>query len=70
MIKRFQNLTYQNFQFFGIWSVPNAAFVCIEPWFNTADKTVETGYFKDKEGIMTLKPEQEFDCKYKIKFFQ
>jgi len=43
--------------------------VCIEPWFNTADKVIETGYFKDKEGIKTLKPNEEFNCKFSVKFF-
>ena len=43
--------------------------MCIEPWFNTADKVIETGYFKDKEGIKTLKPNEEFNCKFSVKFF-
>ena len=59
----------QIFQYFGIWSVPNASFICIEPWFNTADKVIEAENFKDKEGIITLKQNEEFDCKFSIKFF-
>lgn len=60
---------FSDFPILAIWKVPEASFICLEPWFNTADKVEETGYFKDKEGIMTLMPKEEFECKFSVKFF-
>ena len=67
--KKILEFDISNFPIVGIWTVPTAPFICIEPWFNTADKVIETGYFKDKEGIITLKPNEEFICKFSMKFF-
>ena len=67
--KKILEFDFSEFPILAIWTMPNAPFICIEPWFNTADKVIETGYFKDKEGIMSLKPNEEFKCKFSIKFF-
>lgn len=61
---------FEDFPILAIWSMPNAPFICLEPWFNYADRVEETGYFKDKEGVIKLEPEREFDCKFSIKFFK
>lgn len=60
---------FKEFPILAIWSMPGAPFICLEPWFNYADKVKETGYFKDKEGVITLNPEKEFNCKFSVKFF-
>lgn len=67
--KKILEFEFKDFPILAIWSIPNAPFMCIEPWFNYADRVEETGYFKDKEGIITLKTKEEFSCKFSIKFF-
>lgn len=67
--KKILEFSFKDFPILAIWSMPNAAFICLEPWFNYADRVEETGYFKDKEGIKSLKPNEEFDCKFSVKFF-
>lgn len=67
--KKVLEFNFGDFPILAIWSMPNAPFICLEPWFNYADRVKETGYFKDKEGVITLNPEEEFNCKFSVKFF-
>jgi len=67
--KKILEFTFEEFPILAIWSMPEAPFICLEPWFNYADRVKETGYFKDKEGVITLNPEKEFNCKFSVKFF-
>ena len=67
--KKILEFDMSDFPILAIWTIPKAQYICLEPWFNYADRVIETGYFKDKEGVQTLKPNQEFDCKFSVKFF-
>ena len=60
---------FDGFPYLGVWSKPDASFVCIEPWFNTADSVNSTGEFKDKENILRLNPGEEFNASYSVEFF-
>lgn len=60
---------FKDFPILAIWSLPDAPYICLEPWFNYADRVKETGRFKDKEGIITLKSKEEFKCEFSVKFF-
>lgn len=60
---------FKDFPYLGIWSKPGAHFICIEPWFNTADKVSSNGIFEEKEDLIELKPNQEFQTHYTVKFF-
>lgn len=60
---------FKNFQYLAIWSKPGASFVCIEPWFNTADKANSNGIFEEKEDLIELKPNQKFEASWSVKFF-
>lgn len=40
----------------GIWQIPGARYLCIEPWAGMADPTGYDGDFTDKPGMMTLTP--------------
>lgn len=59
---------FKNFPYLAIWSKKDAPFVCIEPWFNTADKVDSNGIFEEKEDLIELKPEQSFESEYSIEF--
>ena len=60
---------FTGFPYLGIWAKIGAPFVCIEPWMNTADKVNTDGKLESKENILRLKPNEEFECRYKIKFY-
>lgn len=61
---------FTGFPYLALWSKIGAPFVCIEPWFNTADKVDSSGIFEEKENILKLEPEKQFECRYKIKFYE
>lgn len=67
--RKILEFNFKDFPILAIWSMPEAPFMCLEPWFNYADKVKETGYFKDKEGIINLNANEEFNCKFSIEFF-
>ena len=60
---------FKDFPYLGIWSKPGAHFVCIEPWFNTADKVSSNGIYEEKEDLIELSPNQEFFAEYTVRFF-
>ncbi len=63
-------MNFKDFPYLGIWSKEDAPFVCIEPWFNTADTVDSNGIFEEKEDLIELKPNKEFKAEYKVKFFE
>ena len=66
--KKIVEFDFGNYPVLALWSIPGAPYICIEPWYNFADKVKETGYFKDKEGIITLEPNKEFETEFVMKF--
>lgn len=67
--KEILEFDFTGFPYLAIWSKKGAPFVCIEPWFNTADKVDSNGVFEEKEDIIELKPGKIFKCEYKVKLF-
>lgn len=68
--KKVLEFDFTGFPYLGIWSKKGAPFVCIEPWFNTADHTNSDGIFNNKKDILRLNPDERFESKFKIKFFK
>ncbi|MCI8310166.1 MAG: aldose 1-epimerase family protein [Clostridia bacterium] len=66
--KKILEFDFSGFKYLAIWSKENAPFVCIEPWMNTTDKIDSDGVFKNKEDILELDSNKEFEIEYKIKF--
>ncbi|MEI6019515.1 MAG: aldose 1-epimerase family protein [Bacteroidota bacterium] len=62
-------LNCKNWPFFGIWSKKGCGeFVCLEPWFGIADELDTSQVLEQKKGILSLDPEQTFNCAYSITF--
>lgn len=57
---------FSGFPYLGIWSKPDAPFICIEPWHGHADTQDHNGRLQDKPGIMTLAPAGTFSCRHTI----
>ena len=50
---------FTDFPHLGIWSVPGAGFVCIEPWQGHSSPVDFKGEFSDKPGIVKIAPGAE-----------
>lgn len=47
---------FEDFPHLGIWTVPGAGFVCIEPWQGHSSPVNFTGNFSEKPGAVTITP--------------
>jgi galactose mutarotase-like enzyme len=57
---------FSDFPFLGVWTKPNAPFICIEPWQGIADSVNSDGQLKNKEGIVKLQPGKLHSAQYSI----
>ncbi len=57
---------YTDFPHLGIWTVMDAPFICIEPWFGYSDTNESNGNLFEKEGIQILNSKETFDSKFTI----
>ncbi|MDO4339228.1 MAG: aldose 1-epimerase family protein [Eubacteriales bacterium] len=62
-------LSCEGFPSFGIWSVPGAPFVCLEPWMGRCDDFQFKGTLEEKEYINTLDAGGIFEKSYSIQIF-
>lgn len=60
------NIKCEGFPYVGVWTKPNAPFICLEPWYGRCDNYGFTGELKDKTGVQRLNADKEFYVKYKI----
>lgn len=65
--KPFINVKFDAFPNLGIWTKPNAKFICIEPWFGYSDTINCDGNLYKKEGILILSTNEVFETKFFIK---
>ncbi len=63
---RILSIEYKDFKNLGIWAKPGAPYVCIEPWLGIADVEGTDQNLKNKEGIVKLGAENEFNAEYTI----
>lgn len=61
-------LDFTGFKYLGIWSKKNAPFICIEPWYTTADYTDSNSILEEKKDNIKLEENEEFECSYSITF--
>jgi galactose mutarotase-like enzyme len=47
-------VSYPDAPYLGIWTKPQAAFICIEPWHGVADPEGFAGDFRTKPGVFTV----------------
>lgn len=67
--KPYLSLECEGFTHFGIWSVPGAPFVCLEPWMGRCDDHGFAGEISEKPGILKVEPSGTFQKSYRIKVF-
>lgn len=54
------SVQFDGFPYLGIWTKPNAPFLCIEPWCGLADNVLHNGLIDEKEGMNFLEPNEVF----------
>jgi galactose mutarotase-like enzyme len=59
-------VNFSDFPNLGIWTVQNAPFLCIEPWFGYSDTLTEYDDFSKKEGIQLLEKKGTFESNFSI----
>ncbi|BDB53021.1 aldose 1-epimerase family protein [Flavobacterium ammonificans] len=57
---------FQDFPSLGIWTKVGAPFICIEPWFGYSDTTKSNGNLFEKEGVIVLEANANFQAKFSI----
>ena len=57
---------FKGFPYLGIWAANDANFVCIEPWCGIADSENHTQELTEKEGIVALKINENFEQTWSI----
>lgn len=60
------SVEFKGFPYLGIWTKPNAPFLCIEPWCGLADNTNHNGNIYEKEGIQLLDNNAKFQREINI----
>ncbi|ULC58514.1 aldose 1-epimerase family protein [Flaviramulus sp. BrNp1-15] len=59
-------VSYQDFNYLGIWAKPTGNYVCIEPWLGIADSVNTNQKLIEKEGIIALQTDKTFKAAYQI----
>jgi galactose mutarotase-like enzyme len=57
---------FPDFPYLGLWAAKGADFLCIEPWQGIADSVTHDQQLPNKEGILTLQPEQAEVFQWKV----
>ena len=64
------SVNFDDFPFLGVWSKPNADFVCIEPWDGLPDFDTSTQELLKKTGIIKLTEGNVHFASYTIQVFE
>lgn len=67
--KLYIKISFSDFKHLGIWTKPNAPFLCVEPWMGYADKSNSNGKLLEKESIQTINPNEKFSCEFSIEIY-
>lgn len=57
---------FENFPYFGLWTVKDSGFICLEPWAGVADFETHNQHIKTKEGINKLQPKEKWSASWTI----
>ncbi|WP_298533605.1 aldose 1-epimerase family protein [uncultured Algibacter sp.] len=60
------SVSFNDFDYLGIWAKPNGNYICIEPWLGIADNENTNQDLTTKEGIIKLEAKNDFKASYTI----
>ncbi|KAA5535374.1 aldose 1-epimerase family protein [Paenimyroides baculatum] len=64
--KNILSFEFENFPYFGIWTMKDSGFICLEPWAGVADFDSHDQQLENKTGINTLKPKESWSASWSI----
>lgn len=64
--KPYVTISCKGFPYVGVWTKPNAPFICLEPWFGRCDNYGFIGELKEKVGVQRLDAGKTFKVEYEI----
>lgn len=62
----FLRVIFEDFPNLGLWTIPNAPFLCIEPWLGYSDTVDSSGNIIEKEGVQLLEANKSRNCNFSI----
>jgi galactose mutarotase-like enzyme len=65
--QRTVSVSFDDFDYLGLWAKNYAHYVCVEPWLGCADNEYFDGEFSTKEGIQQLQPNESKIATFSIK---
>ena len=60
------SIDFTDFSNLALWAIPNAPFICIEPWIGLPDTYDSDQQLLHKEGIIKLEPKKCYNASYTI----
>lgn len=57
---------FENFPYFGIWTVKDSGFICLEPWAGIADFDSHGQQLENKAGINVLQPNENWSASWTL----
>jgi galactose mutarotase-like enzyme len=63
---KYVKMRFDGFTHLGIWSIPGAGYVCIEPWIGCADDDGGTNDIFQKDHAVVLQPSETFAAAFSI----
>src|SRR5690606_1277530 len=64
------SVSIRDFPYLGIWSAPDAPFICIEPWDGITDYTDHNQNLEEKEGMIPLEAGNVWNKSWSIQFYE
>lgn len=64
--KNMLTFEFENFPYFGLWTVKDSGFICLEPWAGVADFDSHDQQLENKTGINTLQPNENWSASWTI----
>jgi len=64
--KNFLSFQFENFPYFGIWTVKDSGFICLEPWAGVADFESHNQDLVDKFGMNVLKTNKIWEVSWTV----
>ena len=59
-------MEYDGFPHLGIWSIPKANYVCLEPWIGCADMADQPSDFFSKDSLVRLQPSEKHQAYFTV----
>lgn len=59
--------SFEGFPYLGLWSAPEALFICLEPWAGLPDDEKHNQDFHEKEGIIKLSSLSNWSAKWSVR---